>query len=192
MKATKVKWGPYDESLVSIFEEGTVILWDSQTGKQLYLLSAHVSPCTGVNFDRDRMLMITCSKDTSAKLWALDDGEPQLVKTYKTDRPLNDAVINPSVGVNEVDDPANKYHVLLGGGQDAKDVTTTASSSGKFEALLWHMIFEEEIGSIKGHFSPINTLAWFPNGRGFVTGAEEGYCKIYHFDNDYFTKKPFE
>jgi len=192
MRASKVKWGPYDETLISIFEEGTVIFWDATTGKQLSLLAAHTSPCTSVNFDRDRCMMLTCSKDHTAKLWAIDEDEPELVKTYKTDRPLNDCAIYPNVGVGELDDPSTKYHVLLGGGQDAKDVTTTAGSSGKFEACLWHMIFEEEIATIKGHFSPINTLAWFPDGRGFVTGAEEGYVKVWHFDNDYFTKKPFE
>merc|ERR1719221_603564 len=37
MKATKVKWGPYDETLVSIFEEGTVAVWDANNGKQLKL-----------------------------------------------------------------------------------------------------------------------------------------------------------
>jgi len=190
MKATKAKWGPYDESLIAIFEEGTVCLFDYPRGNQTYLLSAHHAPVTGINFDRDRMLMITCSKDTTAKLWALDEGEPELIKTYKTDRPLNDAAIYPLVGIESETEP--KYHVLLGGGQDAKDVTTTAASSGKFEATIWHMIYEEEIGSIKGHFSPINTVAWFPDGRGFVTGAEEGIVRVVHLDNDYFTKKPFE
>lgn len=190
MKATKVKWGPYDESLISIFEEGQVILWDSTNGRMLSKIDAHQSPVTSLNFDRDRMLMITSSKDTSAKLWALDQDEPELIKTYKTDRPLNDAAIYPLVGVESDTEP--KYHVLLGGGQDAKDVTTTAASSGKFEATIWHMIYEEEIGSIKGHFSPINSVAWFPDGRGFVTGAEEGICRVVHLDNDYFTKKPFE
>jgi len=190
MKASKVKWGPYDESIISIFEEGQVIMWDSESGRKLYTIGAHHSPVTGFNFDRDRMLMITCSKDTTAKLWALDEGEPELVKTYKTDRPLNDAAIYPLVGCQGETEP--KYHVLLGGGQDAKDVTTTAASSGKFEAAIWHMIYEEEIGSVKGHFSPINTVAWFPDGRGFVTGAEEGIVRVVHLDNDYFTKKPFE
>jgi len=188
MKATKVKWGPYDESLVSIFEEGTVIIWDSTSGKQLYLVNAHTSACTSVNFSEDRMLMITSSKDCTAKLWALDEGEPELVKTYKTDRALNDAGISPLY----TDDDNPKYHILLGGGQDAKDVTTTAASSGKFEAMMWHMIFEEEIGTVKGHFGPMNCVAWFRDGRGFVTGGEDGYVRVHHFDNDYFTKKAFE
>jgi translation initiation factor 3 subunit I len=194
MKATKVKWGAYDETIISIHEEGTVYGWETQKGAQIFCLQAHNSPVTGFNFDRDRMLMITCSKDHTAKLWALDEvgeeeREPELVKTYKTDRPLNDAAIYPLVGIDSEVEP--KYHVLMGGGQDAKDVTTTGGS-GKFEATLWHMIYEEEIGSIKGHFSPINTVAWFPDGRGFVTGAEEGIVRVVHLDNDYFTKKPFE
>lgn len=188
MKATKVKWGAYDETIVSIFEEGTVIIWDSTSGKQLYLVTAHNIAVTSMNFSADRMLMITSSKDMTAKLWAMDEGEPQLVKTYKTDRPLNDAAISP-LYQNE---KQPKYHVLLGGGQDAKDVTTTASSSGKFEATIWHMVYEEEIGSVKGHFGPMNCLAWFRDGRGFVTGGEDGYVRVQHFDNDYFTKKPFE
>lgn len=188
MKATKVKWGPYDESLISIFEEGTIIIWDSTTGAQKTLVSAHHGEVTSLNFSEDRMLMITSSKDNTAKLWAIDQDEPELVKTYKTDRPLNDAAISPLY----TDEKDPKYHILLGGGQDAKDVTTTAATSGKFEAMLWHMIFEEEIGSVKGHFGPMNCLAWFRDGRGFVTGGEDGYVRVHHFDNDYFTKKAFE
>jgi WD40 repeat protein len=71
MKATKVKWGPFDQTLVSIFEEGTVIVWDSYSGEQISLIQAHNSPVTGINFSEDRMLMVTCSKDQIAKLWAL-------------------------------------------------------------------------------------------------------------------------
>eukprot|EP00406_Dinophysis_acuminata_P081390 CAMPEP_0179262828 /NCGR_PEP_ID=MMETSP0797-20121207/27566_1 /TAXON_ID=47934 /ORGANISM="Dinophysis acuminata, Strain DAEP01" /LENGTH=290 /DNA_ID=CAMNT_0020970971 /DNA_START=179 /DNA_END=1051 /DNA_ORIENTATION=+ len=188
MKATKVKWGPFDETLVSIFEEGTVIIWDSTDGKQLKLIQAHSQAITSMNFSEDRMLMVTCSKDQHAKLWSMDTWE--LAKTYKTDRGLNDAAIAPLQAKNEESEP--KYHILMGGGQDAKDVTTTANSSGKFEALLWHMVYEEEIGSVRGHFGPINTLAWFRDGKGFVTGGEDGYVRVHFFDNDYFTSKKFE
>lgn len=182
MKATKVKWGPFDETLVSIDEEGMVYIWDAETARApLKSFKAHNGHVTSMNFTMDRMLMITSSKDTTAKLWAMDNYE--CVKVYKTDRPLNDAAISPLYSAEK--DP--KYHVLLGGGQDAKDVTTTGSSSGKFEAMLWHMVYEEEIGTIRGHFGPMNTLAWFTDGAGFVTGGEDGYVRVHHFDNDYFS-----
>jgi len=186
MKATKVKWGPFDETLVSIFEEGTLIIWDASNGRKLNVIDAHKGPVTSLNFTEDRLLMITSSKDQTAKLWAMDNHE--LIKTYETDRPLNDAAISPLYKAGK--DP--KYHILMGGGQDAKDVTTTAGSSGKFEALLWHMVFGEEIGTVKGHFGPMNTLAWRRDGRGFVTGGEDGYVRVHVFDNEYWTSKKFE
>ena len=40
-------------------------------------------------------------------------------------------------------------------------VTTTSRRQGKFETRFWHKIFEEEVGRVKGHFGPINTLVTF-------------------------------
>ena len=47
--------------------------------------------------------------------------------------------------------------VLLGGGQEAMNVTMTSARQGKFETRFWHKIFEEEVGRVKGHFGPLNT-----------------------------------
>jgi len=185
MKATKVKWGAFDETLVSIFEEGTVIIWDSSDGRQLQLIQAHQMAITSMNFTEDRMIMATCSKDGTAKLWTMDDYKP--IKEYKTDRPLNDVGISPLY----CSENNCKMHILMGGGQDAKDVAVSGAS-GAFEALLWHMVFEEEIGSVKGHIGPLNTIAWFRDGAGFVTGGEDGYVRVHHFDKEYFSAKRFE
>lgn len=184
MKATKVKWGAFDETLVSIHEEGTIVIWDAEDGSKIKEIDAHQGPVTSLQFTEDRMLMVTTSRDHLCKLWAMDDVE--CIKVYKTDRPLNDASISP---LHSAKDP--KMHVIMGGGQDAKDVTTSGGKGG-FEAVLWHMVYEEELGQIKGHFGPMNSIQFFRDGRGFVTGGEDGYIRIHHFDQDYFTSKKFE
>ena len=61
-------------------------------------------------------------------------------------------------------------HVVIGGGQDARDVTTTAARDGKFDARFFHMLLEEEFGRVKGHFGPINTLAFHPDGKSYCSG----------------------
>jgi len=185
MKATKVKWGAFDETLVSIHEEGTIVIWDAEDGSKIKLIEAHQGPVTSIQFTEDRMLMVSTSRDMLCKLWAMDDVE--CVKVYKGDRPLNDASISPLH--NDKKDP--KMHIIMGGGQDAKDVTTSGGKGG-FEASLWHMVFEEELGQVKGHFGPMNSIQFFSDGRGFVTGGEDGYIRIHHFDSDYFTSKKFE
>ena len=47
------------------------------------------------------------------------------------------------------------------------DVTTTSTKVGKFDARFFDLVFEEEFGRVKGHFGPINSLAFHPNGEGF-------------------------
>ena len=59
--------------------------------------------------------------------------------------------------------------VVMGGGQEAMDVTTTSTRIGKFDARFYHLIFEEEFGRVKGHFGPINSVAFHPDGKGFVS-----------------------
>jgi translation initiation factor 3 subunit I len=46
-------------------------------------------------------------------------------------------------------------------------------------------MYEEEMGTVSGHFSPINCLVYFPDGNGFATAAEEGNIKVIKFDDRY-------
>ena len=121
----------------------------------------------------DRTYFITASQDKTAKIISARD--LSLMKTYPSDTPLNTATITPK-----------KEFVILGGGQSAHDVTTTSSRQGKFEARFYHKIFEDEIGRVKGHFGPLNTIAVDPQGRGYASGGEDGYVRVHHFDKSYF------
>lgn len=71
--------------------------------------------------------------------------------------------------------------VVLGGGQEAMDVTTTTTKSGKFDARFYHLVYEEEIGRVKGHFGPINSVRFHPDGKRFVfsNSTDPSYC-LYH------------
>ena len=80
-------------------------------------------------------------------------------------------------------------HVVIGGGQDARDVTTSSSRDGKFEARFFHLLLEEEFGRIKGHFGPINSLVFHPDGKSYCSGAEDGFIRVHKFDRDYLSYK---
>lgn len=101
----------------------------------------------------------------------------EVLKTYKTERPVNAAAISPLMD-----------QILLGGGQDAALVTTTTDRE-KFDARFFHKIFEEEIGTVRGHFGPINAVTFSPDGRQFATGGEESIVRLHAFDDEYFTRR---
>lgn len=182
MKASMVKWGPFDETLISIHEEGTFCVWDVSPKPNLVtLIDAHGGPIKSIQFNFDRTLMVTASRDRTVKLW--ETQEYQTLKTYTSNRPFNDAAISPLYR-----DEANpKYHVIAGGGVEARDVTQ--SSEGGFESVIFNMVLEEEVATIKGHFGPVNSLAISPDGKSFVTGGEEGMIRLIHLDQDYLNRK---
>lgn len=176
MKATKVVWGALNEKLIVSYADGSLRTFDPIDGTELQYAQVHNKDINRLTLNKDRTLLLTCSKDYTAKL--LEADTLQVLKTYKTDRPVNAAVMHPT-----------KDHVILGGGQDAMSVTTTSSSVGKFESRFFHMIYEEEFGRVKGHFGPINALAINPNGLSYASGAEDGYVRLHHFDEDYLNKQ---
>ena len=47
------------------------------------------------------------------------------------------------------------------------------------------MVYGDLLGLVKGHFGPINTLAIHPDGLSYVSGGEDGYIRLHHFDQEY-------
>uniref|UniRef100_A0A8C9HFQ5 Serine-threonine kinase receptor-associated protein n=1 Tax=Piliocolobus tephrosceles TaxID=591936 RepID=A0A8C9HFQ5_9PRIM len=55
------------------------------------------------------------------------------------------------------------------------DTTTASTRFGKFESRFFHLVFEEEFRRVKGHFGPINSVAFRPDGKRYSSGSEDGY-----------------
>lgn len=82
----------------------------------------------------DFTMLITCSRDGTAKL--LNPRTLEVVRDFAFGKPCRAASICPLY-----DAPENqKFHVLLAGGQDARDVTTTKATEGGFEIKLMNII----------------------------------------------------
>lgn len=200
---TAIHWTSLNEDLLVAFDNGQIRLYDPESGDIKEEFTAHEKKINRLRFNRQKTLFITSSADFTSKLY--DAVNFKHLKTYRTDRPVNDAVISET-----------KDHILLGGGQEAMSVTTTSGKVGKFETRFFHLVYEEEFGCVKGHFGPINartcTISLFlgfrlsfpfltffsmwsptvdinPNGRNYASGAEDGYVRLHQFDQDYLDMK---
>lgn len=171
-RVSSILWDNLDECLFTGHESGEIIKWDLKAGKQLESIKEHDNLINDMQWNKQGTMFITASKDHTAKLFDADD--LILLKTYKTERPINSAAISPIF-----------EHVVLGGGQEAMDVTTTSTRSGKFDSRFFHLVFEEEFGRVKGHFGPINSVAFHPDGKSYSSGGEDGYVRVHTFDSSY-------
>ena len=180
-KVSVAAWTANGKYIIAGHEDGYISKYDGATGAFIETVQAHGIHNTETNLlvtdiqlaPEDQSYFITACKDKCSVL--IDVETFQILKVYKTDAPMNTAAIT-----------AKKDFVILGGGQEARNVTTTAESQGKFEARFYHKIFIDEIGRVKGHFGPLNTIAAHPEGTAYASGGEDGYVRLHHFDKSYF------
>ena len=175
-RINRALWGPLNETILTAGEDSVIRLWDVETGKIKLEARDHKKQVQHLCMSEDMTHFISASLDKTAKLF--DSRTLECLKTYSADRPVNAAILSPILD-----------HVVLGGGQDAMAVTTTSGKAGKFDSKIFYKVYEEEIGGLRGHFGPINSLAFHPDGRSFTSGGEDGYSRIHHFDTDYFRLK---
>jgi translation initiation factor 3 subunit I len=172
-KIVSLAMGIANQYVLAGFDSGLLVKYDTTTGKEIARKAKmHNDRINRITFNRDKTFFITASKDCTAKL--IDPNTLEEIKVFKTDRPVNGAVISPT-----------HPHVIIGGGQDAQTVTTTSASSGKFESRFFHMVYGEEFGRVKGHFGPINAMAIHPFGKSFASGSEDGFIRVHSFEASY-------
>jgi len=175
IRVTQAKWGPLDKTIFVTTDKGEFIVFSYEKKTVEKKFSPHSAVITSLVFDRYKLLAMTSSKDGTAILYNARLAER--IKSYKTGRPINACSISPV-----------KDEVLLGGGQEARDVTTTSVDQRQFMAHFYDLVHQNIVGLVKGHFSPINCASYSPDGRFFVTGGEDGNVHLYAFGKQYFDK----
>lgn len=168
--ATGVYWFDMDTKVVVPFDNGDIRVYDVETGDEIHVIKEHESSVQRICFNKDRSMMITASKDNTAKLFDVETFE--VFKTYTQDRPILDICIHPT-----------KDHVILSGGKDAQAEATTGGhlKNTKF----FHLVYEDEFGRLGGHNGAVNAVAVSPDGLSFTTGGQEGNLRLHYFDQDY-------
>ena len=107
-----------------------MILLDVASGNDLVTEDVHKNEIFSFTVTMDHTMLITCSRDGTAKL--LNSRNFQPARIFNFVKPCRAASISPLY----LNPDYQKFHVLLAGGQDAKEVTTTAAKEGGFEIRL--------------------------------------------------------
>jgi len=172
---TSATWAGLDSQIIVGLSSGELQLWDIRGRSREPVVrrpKAHEKSVMDIQLSRDQTMVITASTDGTARLW--DAFHLDQFKMYKANRPLNSAAISPI-----------KPHILTGGGQAAMQVALTGGG-GNFEALFYHLVYEEPFAQVMDHFGPINSLAYAPDGTGYASGAHDGQIMLHRFDSAYY------
>ena len=160
-----------NKQIIACIDE-RIVVFDTKTGTIVKQRTDHKRKVVQLQFDPFETFFVSASEDGTAILYDAETLIP--LKTYITGVPVDTASISPV-----------RDHIVTGGGQSAQSVTNTKVDNDQFKAIFFDLVEATEIGRVAGHFGPVHTSLFFPDGSGFATGGEDGYCRVYKFDKTY-------
>lgn len=176
-KANDIQWGGGAKTkLFTSHDNGYVGVWDVDTGKLLKTIKVHSGAISCLCLSPDGKTLFTASHDKTASAVDVSTPSTPTLKVWETDRPLN--AVGCSLDITRGEEGAPKGGaVVVGGGRDPREVTTSNLLKDEFEAHIFSA--EGEFwGSGKGHFGPIHCIKFLLD-KGFATASEDGCLRVH-------------
>ena len=176
-------------------KDGTVRLWDADTGKSMRTFKGHKSSIHGVGFSRDGKQAISGGGDGTLRLWALETGKELQCFKPASENPfirLFGASFSPDgkrVLAGSTDHTIRLCDVATGkevrclkGHTDtafcvafSPDGKRALSGSADSTVRLWDLENGKELRCLKGHRGRVMSVAFSPDGKQALSGGEEPY-----------------
>lgn len=149
----RMSWSPDLRHIASPSRDGTVRIWDFETGETRLLLGNHDSWVNSVAWSPDGSRLACGTENGRIFIWTTANGSRERVIRGHRGR-IEDMAWSPG-----------------------PDILASASADGT--VAIWRASTGEEARRLDDHMAWVNAVAWSPDGRYLATGAEDPTVKLW-------------
>jgi WD40 repeat protein len=146
-------FSPDGSLLATGSNDGTVKIWNVQTGGLIRTLEGHSGPVNSVIFSPDGELLASGSSDNTVRIWHVSDGT--LLRT-----------LEGHIGT--------VYSVAF-----SPDGNLLASGSADNTARIWQVSEGALVHTLEGHTSTVNGVVFSPDGSLLASGSSDNTVRIW-------------
>jgi WD40 repeat protein/transcriptional regulator with XRE-family HTH domain len=156
-RVLSVDYSPDGKQFATIGDDGTVILWETQTGKELLRLSGATTPgdlvtSQRIDYSTDGKRLAACDRDQ--------------VKIYD---PVTGALLQTLTG----------YQTDVSALAFRRDGTQIASGDIRGGVVIWDTASGDSLMELTGHTAEIEGLTFTPDGKYLITTSADATMKIW-------------
>jgi WD40 repeat protein len=159
-----LSFSPDDRQIASTGQGKSVRIWDIETGKLVSKFYAHQDDIFRVHFHPEGKMLLTASKDGTAKLW-------------DRDRAIELLTINPKLIENATPISKKRGSIAIQDANfspDGKFIITAKSNT----IALWDLR-GNLLASAIAHDQKVNSFSFAPNGKQLVTSGDDETVKLW-------------
>ncbi|KAF8330843.1 WD40-repeat-containing domain protein [Cantharellus anzutake] len=192
-RVNSLSFSPYGFKLASASSDGTVRIWNCESGSSERILRGHTHPVVSVDYSRDGVLLASAGGWTVC-LWDVLTGHMRFQVDLKSavysvsftadNTQVLFAAVDGSVGLLQVD--GNGEPQLVGQHRGAVYSVSCApvgnyvvSGSADKSVCLWDVRSRTLVRTFNGHVSDIYSVAFSPDSERVVSGSQDGSVRIW-------------
>lgn len=181
------------KKLASGSQDGTVIVWDVETGNPLFTLTGHAGGIKGLKLLQDDETLISGGDDGAIRLWDIDTRTEQLtqIRLPRFDTVLTFSRDGKTIGVGnysqvqlENTDTQNSSIPLIGHRDIVMAVAFSpddkffAMGGRKGKVVLWNLPNYQHPSTYDAHTDEINAVVFSPDSKTLASASKDGTVQL--------------